>query len=166
MVSYIKYCPIMDGDEFAVAELIYRTFRNEIAPSVSREGVSNFYEYVQPDSILDRLASNYSMTIAVLIDKVLGVIEIRDCSHISMLFVDDACRERGIARELVLTTVNLCRNAKPSLQAITANSLPGSVPFYEKLGFNKTGAEQEKYGICIIPMSLEISKLKPEPGNI
>jgi len=153
----------MIGDEFAAAELIYRTFRNELVSSVSREGVINFHEYIQPDSILDRLASNYSMMIAVLIDKVLGVIEIRDCSHISMLFVDDACRGRGIARELVRTTVNFCHNAKPSLQAITANSLPGSVPFYEKLGFNKTGAEQEKNGICIIPMSLQISNLKSEP---
>ncbi len=162
MDNYIKYCPIMDGDELAAAELIYRTFRNEIASSVSREGVTNLHEYIQPDSILDRLASNYSMEIAVLIDKILGVIEVRDCSHISMLFVDDACRGRGIARELVRTAVNSCRRKNPSLQAITANSLPGSVQFYEKLGFTRSGPEQEKNGICIVPMVLEISKVKTE----
>ncbi|MEN6466664.1 MAG: GNAT family N-acetyltransferase [Syntrophaceae bacterium] len=162
MDSLIKFCPIMNGDEFAAAELIYRTFRNEIAPSASREGVSNFYEYIQPDSILDRLESNYFMKIAVLIDKVLGVIEIRDCSHISMLVVDDACRGRGIARELVRTAVIFCRKKDPGLQAITANSLPGSVPVYERLGFIKTGPEQEKNGLRLVPMSLDISNLKSQ----
>ncbi len=160
MDSYIKFCPMMDGDEFAVAELVYRTFQNEIADSISREGVSNFYDYIQPDSILDRLASNYRMEIAVLIDKVLGVIEIRDNSHISMLFVADACRNRGIARELVRATLNSCHKENPSLQAITANSLPGTVPFYEKLGFSKAGPEQEKNGIRIVPMKLQFPNLK------
>jgi len=158
--GYIKFCPMMDGDEFAAAELVYKTFLNEIADSISREGASNFYDYIQPDSILDRLASNYRMEIAVLIDKLLGVIEIRDCSHISMLFVDEACRNRGIARELVRTALNSCHKENPSLQAITANSLPGTVPFYEKLGFSKDGPEQENNGIRIVPMKLEFSNLK------
>lgn len=165
MDSLIKFCPIMDGDEFAAAELIYRTFRNGIAADISREGITNFYEYIQPDSIVDRLDSNYSMEIAVLIDKILGVIEIRDCSHISMLFVDDACRFRGIARELVRTAVSSCLRENPSLRAITANSLPGSVPFYEKLGFARTGPEQQKNGISIVPMALEIANFEPGPGN-
>lgn len=153
----------MDGDELAVAELIYRTFRNEIAADVSREGVSNFYEYIQPDSILERLSSNYSMEIAVLIDKILGVIEIRDHAHISMLFVDDACRGRGIGRELVRRALHSCLRKNPSLRTVTANSLPGSVPFYEKLGFAKAGKQQEKNGIDIVPMIRDISNIKPGP---
>lgn len=163
MDSLIKFCPIMDGDEFAAAELIFRAFRNGIAADISREGVTNFYEYIQPDAILDRLSSNYKMQIAVLIDKILGVIETRDCSHISMLFVDDACRGRGIARKLVRTTVNSSLRENPSLQAITANSLPGSVPFYEILGFARTGPVQEKNGISIVPMTLDISNFKSGP---
>jgi GNAT superfamily N-acetyltransferase len=152
----------MEGDELAAAELIYRTFRNEMAFSVSREGASNFFDYIQPDALLDRMASNYSVEIAVLIDKILGVIETRDCSHISMLFVDDACRRRGIGGELVRTAVKSCLRENPSLRAITANSLPGSVPFYKRLGFAQTGPEHERYGIGIIPMKLEISNLKIE----
>lgn len=162
MDSYIKFCSFMKGDELAAAELIYRTFRHELAADISREGVANFYEYIQPDSIVERLASNYSMEIAVLIDKILGVIEVRDCSHISMLFVDGACRGRGIARELVRTAVNSCLQENSVLQAITANSLPGSVPFYERLGFTGTGPRHEKNGIDIVPMTLQISDFKSQ----
>lgn len=162
MDSLIKYCPLMDGDEFAAAELLYRTFRSEIAPGVSREGAGSFYEYIQPDSIQGRLESNYSMEIAVLMDKILGVIEIRDFSHISMLVVDDACRLKGIARELVRTAVISCRGNNPGLQAVTANALPASVPFYEKLGFTGTGPEQEKFGMRMVPMRLDFSNLKFE----
>jgi ribosomal protein S18 acetylase RimI-like enzyme len=160
--SLIKFCPILSGDEFAAAELLYRTLRSEIAPLVSREGAGFFYEYIEPDSIRGRLESNYSMEIAVLMDKILGVIEIRDCSHISMLVVDSACRRRGIARELVRTAIVSCRGKKPGLQEITANALPSSVPVYERLGFTRTGPEQVKNGMCIIPMTLDISNVKFE----
>ena len=147
----------MNGDEYAVSELGFRIFRDEIAPVCSHDGIRHFTEYIQPDSIKSRLESNYIIDIAVLFDTILGAVEVRDFCHIAMLFVDKSFRGREIGKELVTTAVKSCLAENKSLKIVTANSVPHSVVVYEKLGFKKTGEEQEKNGIRFFPMAMEVS---------
>ena len=155
--DYIKFCRIMNDDEYPISELGCRIFREEIAPFCSHDGIRYFTDYIQPYSIKSRLESNYFIDIAVLFDTLLGFVEVRDFCHIAMLFVDKAFRGRKISKELVRTAVKSCLAENKSLKIVTANSVPHSVVVYEKLGFKKTGQEQEKNGICFFPMALVVS---------
>lgn len=61
-------------------------------------------------------------------------------SHISLLFVKKAYHRKGIAKELVNTIKDLCKNQ--GTNSITVNSSPYAVDVYRRLGFKNTDSEK------------------------
>lgn len=88
-------------------------------------------------------------------EKIIGVIGIRNGSHIALLFVDKAFQHQGIAKKLFMTAVDYAKN-NSAAEKITVNSSPYAVPVYEKLGFSKTSESLEKDGIIFTPMEFWI----------
>jgi predicted GNAT family N-acyltransferase len=83
-----------------------------------------------------------------------GMIEIRDYQHISLLFVDSNYHRQGIGKKLWIEAFKKCIHSSSKVTSFTVNSSPFAVPIYEKLGFSKVSEEQVVTGIRFYQMLL------------
>lgn len=132
--------------------LAWRTFLQFEASDYSPEGVKNFENFIT-DSTLYRMfiMGAYQMFVALDGEKIVGMITLRDMTHISLLFVDEKYHRQGIGRALMLHLVNYLLT---ELQAsrVTVNASPYGVDFYHRLGFRDLYPEQKRDGIIYTPM--------------
>ncbi|GMB01955.1 GNAT family N-acetyltransferase [Pelosinus sp. IPA-1] len=141
------------GEERKVANLVWNVFEEFEAPSYKQEGIDEFKSFILPENIAARCDTGQSFVICCKnSDDIIGVIAVRDNSHISLLFVKKEYHRKGIARKLFNIILEKCYNTDQNLQAITVNSSPYAVAIYEKMGFEKIDFVQEKNGILFIPM--------------
>lgn len=107
-----------------------------------------FLETLSPGATAERIESrNFDYFVAEDYSGILGVIAIRDDSHVYHLFVQPDAHRRGIARALWDHA-----RAKSAAMAFTVNSSPFAVPVYERLGFRAVAAPQDKEGLVFVPM--------------
>lgn len=100
----------MKAHEVALtSELVQRVFLEHGGPVHGQEGIDEFLEYAAPVSIQRRLPSGSTFSAAWLDEKRVGLIELREAHHISLLFVDTAHQCRGIARQLLSRSLRICR---------------------------------------------------------
>lgn len=132
--------------------LAWKTFLRFEADVYEPEGVTNFRNFVT-DSTLRRMfvMGTYQLFVALDGDRIVGMITLRDSTHISLLFVDEAYHRQGIGRALVkhlsdylLTEIGAYR--------VTVNASPYGAPFYHKMGFRDLGPEEIRDGIIYTPM--------------
>ncbi len=136
----------------AVMGIVWRTFLKFEAPDYSQEGIKSFQDFIT-DPVLHRMfiLGEYQIFVAVCKGKIVGMISLRDRSHISLLFVDKQYHKQGIGRELVdylkhYMQTELCEGK------ITVNASPYGLGFYHKLGFYDTDMEQVRQGVRFTPM--------------
>lgn len=154
------------GEEPKVASLVWEVFAEFEAPGYKQEGINEFKKFIQPDKITEYCEQgNFFVICCKNADETIGVIAVREDSHISLLFVKKEYHQRGIARKLFMMAIEKCCNKHPGLQTITVNSSPYAVKIYEKMGFKKVGAEQEQNGIRFIPMLFVIDKCRDSRGH-
>ena len=151
------YRPLNAKDILEVSELVARVFNEFVASENSSEGVHEFYRYIQPSAFRARAQINYVGLISLVQDKIVGVIEMQNYSHISLLFVAPEFQRRGIAKELLHQALQICRASKSTLLDITVDSSSYAVPIYEKLGFCRVGERQVQNGIGFFPMVLRLA---------
>lgn len=134
--------------------LAWKTFLQFEADVYTPEGVRNFENFIT-DSTLYRMfvKGEYQLFIALERRKIVGMITLRDSTHISLLFVDSAYHRKGIGRALIkyltdylLTEVGAGR--------MTVNASPYGVGFYHKIGFRDLGSEEVRDGIIYTPMEI------------
>jgi predicted GNAT family N-acyltransferase len=136
-------------------DLVNNVFSEFVAIDYSEHGINTFQSYLKTkyDEVSDDLQSGQKKLWGYYQDgKIIGVIATRDISHIALMFVDKIHHKKGIARQLfniVLTELK----SNVDITQITVNSSPYAVKIYERLGFKKTGEQQEKDGIIYIPMA-------------
>lgn len=132
--------------------LAWKTFLRFEADVYTTEGVKNFQNFIT-DSTLYRMfvMGAYQMFVALDQGKVIGMITLRNPTHISLLFVDEKYHRRGIGRALVkyLTEYLL---SEVGVSKVTVNASPYGVGFYHKLGFCDIRSEEKKDGIIYTPM--------------
>lgn len=132
--------------------LAWKTFLRFEADVYTSEGVENFRNFIT-DSTLHRMfvMGAYQLFVAVDRGRVIGMITLRDTTHISLLFVDEKYHRRGVGRALIkyLTEYLL---AEVGASKVTVNSSPYGVEFYHKLGFRDVRCEEKKDGIIYTPM--------------
>jgi len=144
------------GEETEVCDLIIRVFKEFVAPEFPQRGVQEFLDYVKPDSLLKRSQANYFVLVATAQDRVVGMIEVRDNNHISLLFVDKPFLRRKIGKQLLRRALEICLSRQPDTSEVSVNSSPYAVHIYEKLGFRPKGPKQIVNGVCFVPMALEL----------
>lgn len=162
----LTYHLLAPGEEAAASNLIIRVFDEFIAEGYSPEGVQEFLTYVTPEALARRAQENHFALVAAAGDRIVGVIEVRACDHVSLLFVDKAFQGQGISRTLLEQALVHCIESNPDLQEVSVNSSPYAVPIYEKLGFRATEPEQTVHGIRFTPMILkEVKGQCTAPSN-
>jgi GNAT superfamily N-acetyltransferase len=107
-----------------------------------------FLETLTPAATAERIQSrNFDYLVAEYGSGILGVIAIRDDSHVYHLFVQSDAHRRGIARALWEHA-----RARSAATAFTVNSSIFAVPAYERLGFTAVDVPQTKDGLVFVPM--------------
>lgn len=134
------------------ASLIAKVFGKFVASDFSENGVRHFHEFITPEGMRKRLAENSIILVACHDERIVGVVEIRDCAHIALLFTSEDWHGRGIARKLLDAAIERCLE-KMEVPKVTVNSSSYAIPVYKKLGFTISGREQTVNGIRFTPMS-------------
>lgn len=133
-------------------DLAWRTFLKYEADIYSEEGVRNFEDFIT-DTTLHRMfiMGVYQMFVALDGNKIIGMITLRNTSHISLLFVDEKYHRMGVGSALIscLQEYLLMQTATDK---VTVNAAPYGVAFYHKMGFRDIGPEEVKDGIRYTPM--------------
>lgn len=156
MNETISYRLMESGEEAEVCHIVIETFNEFIAPLYSQEGIREFLRYVKPRLFIQRSRANHIVLIAKEQEKIIGMIEVRNYNHISLFYVLQKFQQKGIGKELLHRSIEICLEHKPELLELTVNSSPNAVCIYEKLGFVKAGSEQISKGIIFTPMSLKL----------
>lgn len=132
--------------------LAWKTFLRFEADVYSPEGVKNFENFIT-DSTLYRMfvMGTYQLFVAVDQGSVVGMITLRDLTHISLLFVDEKYHRQGIGRALMKYLTNYLLT-EIGADRVTVNASPYGVGFYHKLGFRDIRPEEMRDGIIYTPM--------------
>lgn len=132
--------------------LAWKTFMQFEADVYTAEGVRNFEDFIT-DTTLHRMfiMGVYQMFVALDSKQIVGMLTLRNTSHISLLFVDEKYHRRGIGRALIEYLQEYLLS-ETGISKITVNAAPYGVAFYHKLGFRDLRPEEEKDGIKYTPM--------------
>ncbi|MBP1664352.1 MAG: hypothetical protein H6Q19_1492 [Bacteroidetes bacterium] len=151
-----KIEPYVPGDENEISQLIKSVYDDFVSIDYSVEGNNTFYEWIKPENIKSRQREERNMFVARSDGKIVGVIEIRNNNHISLLFVDKLYQNRGIAGRLISSSIDESLKRDLSMDTYEVNSSPYAIPIYSRLGFVAIGGILEKSGIKYQPMILKI----------
>jgi GNAT superfamily N-acetyltransferase len=152
MNSQIQYRRMKHGDERKASDLISGVFLKFVAPGFSQEGIDVFMKYIKPKALEIQLNENNFAFIASIGDDIIGVIEVRNYNHIALFFVDARFQRKGIGKELLRISLEVCVSSELQPSQITVNASPNSKKAYEKMGFEVTGVERCVNGIRFVPM--------------
>lgn len=149
------------GDEPAVLGLVMRSFDEFVRPDFTEEGVAEFIR-AATSIVMDR-AEGHRVTVAERDGRIVGMVSVRDGSHVSLFFVEPGEGGRGIGRVLLGSAIGAASEHGGPLAAVTVNSSPWAVPVYERLGFAATGPEVESDGIRCVPMAMPVPTSSSQP---
>ena len=140
------------GDEDPVHSFISGVFKQFVAPEFSQEGIDEFMNYIQPDALAGHLKTDHFGITAYSGADIIGVIVIRNHSHVALFFVDSRYQRGGIGRKLLSKALAICDRHEGKPSELTVNASPNSKSAYERLNFEATDTEQCANGIRFIPM--------------
>jgi len=147
---------LLSGQEALASDLVMRSYRAATTTDDSPEGVEEFTRYAAPASIRGRLSAGSIVMVAFLGASAAGVVEIRLPGHIGLLFISSDHQGRGIGRRLCEAAIEAFARRYTRPSKVTVKASPGSVAFYEKLGFVTAGGVTEFNGIRFVPMEREL----------
>ena len=138
------------------SDLVRRVFLRHVGPLCDKDGVNEFLAYAAPGSMGQRARLGHAFILAWKHDEPVGLIEVRDYHHISLLFVDTDHQRRGIGRQLLRRALCLCREKHRDVRQVDVNVSPNAVRAYERLGFRQQAPERTEDGIRFVPMVLDL----------
>ncbi|THB73637.1 MAG: GNAT family N-acetyltransferase [Desulfobacteraceae bacterium] len=150
----MKFQLMQPGQETLVIKIVSSTFDEFVAPGYSDDGISEFYKFANEKDLAKRSQINYFTILAQKNNVPMGIIEVRDNSHIAMFFVMKQFQKSGVGKALLQESINHLLKTQKLLKALTVNASPNSVEAYKKMGFKSQDKEQNVNGIRFVPMSL------------
>lgn len=132
--------------------LAWRVFMRFEANDYTPEGIESFQDFIT-DSVLYRMfiMGAYQLFGAYDNGRMIGMISLRNETHISLLFVDERYHRRGVGRRLIQYVSDYVRNEEGH-RFVTVNAAPYAVEFYHRVGFVDTNVKQFNDGIWYTPM--------------
>jgi len=155
MSTQISISTIIPGEEQQALDLVRQVFDSNVAPTYSDEGNEEFYKFLRLDDFLKRIQDNHLVFVAKDSSNVIvGTLELRASSHISLLFVRDDLQRSGIGRTLVAQAISVAKSA--GISSLSVNSSPNAVSGYESYGFRADSGERIINGIRFVPMTMDL----------
>ncbi len=148
----IRPARIDEWDE--AIHLIWKTFVQYDAKDYPKAGIDSFAEFIT-DETLHRmfLIGAYEMFLVFINETIIGVITLRDQTHISLLFVDGFYQQRGLGSMMIDYVKKYVQYAYQSTH-LTVNAAPYAIKFYEHRGFVHTKEPFVQKGVLVAPMRL------------
>jgi GNAT superfamily N-acetyltransferase len=146
------------GDEIEISQLIRQVFEEFVAHDYSEAGNNFFYDWIEPEKIALRQVDGRTIWVARDEAKMVGVIEIRDNIHISLLFVLKEYQGKGIAGRLFREALKSSLQRNSEISKCSVHASPFSIPVYERLGFHATNSMKEENGIKYMPMEMNLGQ--------
>jgi len=149
----IVYGPMEGSEEKDVYDLIVRIFQEHVAPVYSKNGIEKFLGMLSPNGLSEMNKGKSSFVIlAKQRNRPIGMLAVRNESHITLIFVDSQYQRKGIGKHLLDEAIKICLNRNSELTAVTVSSSPNSILFYEGVGFEVQGDEVDEDGMRFTPM--------------
>jgi GNAT superfamily N-acetyltransferase len=148
--------PFQPGDELEINCLVRIAFDEFVAPGYSEEGNRFFYDFIVPEKMAQRQLQERVLWCALSDGNIIGIIEMRDGNHISLLFVDKAFHRQGVAKMLMDTAIENAKLKNPDISNIQVHSSPYAVAIYERFGFHPNHDFQVANGIRYLPMEMRL----------
>lgn len=144
------------ADVVAIGRLISELADKYIAGEFSAQGRETLLHSMRPAAIAGYLDSGFRYHVAeTAAGEIVGVVALRDDTHLYHLFVAEACQRRGIGRSLWETAMAGAL-ARGNNGEFTVNSSRYARPFYERLGFVAGEERIDAQGVVTIPMRLAL----------
>ena len=155
MEDIMQLCKITSGRLQDALDLVWEVFQVFEAPDYEEMGIKTFRHFIEYGNMAEKVRQG-EMTFwgCYLSTYLVGVIALREGQHISLLFVREQFHHLGIAKRLVRMAVAYVEAMEPDIRAVTVNSSPYAVGFYEKVGFQPLGPEKKADGIRFTSMRL------------
>jgi GNAT superfamily N-acetyltransferase len=147
------------GEEEEIIELVWLVFNQFEASEYTPAGKKEFFDYADPKAMRERGQNHFVLT-AKKGGKIIGMIEMRNYSHISLLFVHPVWHHRGIARSLFESALVVCSDHYHYPPEVTVNSSPYAEGFYQRIGFIAVNDLQEVNGLRFIPMKMHTNPMQ------
>lgn len=136
-----------------VSQFVGKTFLESIALQYKKEGVKAFLNYVTPRQIGKRMRTDDDFfLIAKQDDEIIGMIEMSEWNHITLLFIKKEMRNEGIGSALINAAINYIEENGKIINEINLNAVSSAISAYEAMGFSRLGENTEKVGITYTPM--------------
>lgn len=135
----------------AASAVCLAAFNHSVAPMICDEGIETFSKISAPDAFRERMSQDTVMLVAELEHDVVGVAELREGHHLSMLFVHPDKQEQGIGRALLEELLSHARS-----DTVTVKASLTSVSAYENYGFEMVDEVGEIAGLTYQPMELVV----------
>ena len=132
-----------------VSSLARQVFEEHVAPDFEPEGIAEMHAFLAPEEIARRARANTTL-MAWDGSQAMGILQMRDSGHISILFVETSHMGQGIATAMIDLIETDGRAA--GRDKITVNSTLNAQGYYEHLGFVPTAGPQRLHGFSFIPM--------------
>ncbi len=151
-ISY-QVRPAYSEEWETIMQLAWLTFLKFDAADYTQEGIDSFRNFIT-DTTLHRMFKEGSYQVFVALDgeRIIGMISLRNETHISLLFVDKDYHRRGVGRRLIQYLCNYLLTEMNQWK-VTVDASPYAVGFYHKLGFCDMGPVAYNQGITYTPMS-------------
>lgn len=125
-----------------------------------------FLDSVAPTAIEGYISNTkYNYLVAHSQQVLVGVIAVRDTTHIHHLFVAPEQHRQGVATQLWMRAMTDALNAG-NTDGFFVRSSEYAVPVYTRFGFRVAGAKSEKDGVLFVPMRLELAHKRGQSGEI
>lgn len=137
----------------AMSELMCDQARRFAAPDCTAAGLEMLLESLSEAAIQERMQGEFKHWIAVDAGSPVGVITLREPAHLYHLFVAEGRRGNGIGAKLWRHLLEVLTDGTREPVEITVRSTSFARRFYERMGFDATGAQVSENGVASYPMS-------------
>ena len=123
----------------------------------SEKGIKTFKYFIRRENIEDKI-NKKDMKIfgAYNENELIGVVCMRNVTHISLLFVKKSYQRRGVAKALLRRAIYDSIKNNENANKITVNASPVGLAAYKAMGFVPDSLEKEEDGMRYTPMSLKL----------
>ena len=141
------------SDASAISAFLRPLAEKFIAHDFDPAARNRFLATFSPAAIDRYLGSGFRYQLAESGGSIVGVVSTRDDGHVYHLFVAESLQRAGLGRRLweVARDASLAAGHRGDF---TVNSSRFAVGFYERLGFERDGPENDQDGVASVPMRL------------
>ncbi|WNJ19993.1 GNAT family N-acetyltransferase [Pontibacter sp. G13] len=147
----IRIRPANEFDCAEISQMIRLSAEESLYPAFGDGGIQAFEQGISPAAIRICLLEGYAYYVAQQFDEIVGVVAVRDRTHLFHLFVHPKVQGNGLGARLMEYAFDEV-GTNYSFRSVTVNSSTGAISFYRKNGFLPDGDMQIKQGVPYLPM--------------